>query len=43
MIYAMNRFIFTEEEKASLELQHLQCKEKKDSDRLKAILLRSEG
>ena len=39
----MNRFILTEEEKASLELKHLQCKDKKDSDRLKAVLLRSEG
>ena len=38
----MNRFTLTEEEKASLELQHLQCKDKKDSDRLKAVLLRSE-
>ena len=42
MICAMNKFILTAEEKASLELQHLQCKEKKDSDRLKAVLLRSE-
>ena len=33
MICRMNRFILTEEEKASLELQHLQCKDKKDSDR----------
>ena len=39
----MNRFILTAEEKASLELQHLQFKKKKDSDRLKAVLLRSEG
>ena len=38
----MNRFTLTKEEKASLELQHLQCKDKKDSDRLKAVLLRSE-
>ena len=38
----MNRFTLTEEEKASLELQHLPCKDKKDSDRLKAVLLRSE-
>ena len=38
----MNRFTLTEEEKASLELQHLQCKDKKDSDRLKAVLPRSE-
>jgi hypothetical protein len=33
MIRTMNRFILTEGEKASLELQHLQCKDKKDSDR----------
>jgi len=38
----MNRFTLTEEKKASLELQHLQCKDKKDSDRLKAVLLFSE-
>ena len=43
MICVMNRFILTTEEKASLELLHLQCKDKKDSDRLKAVLLRSEG
>jgi len=39
----MKKFTLTSEEKAVLELQHLQCKEKKDSDRLKAVLLRSEG
>jgi len=43
MICAMNKFILTEEEKASLELQHLQCRDKKESDRLKSVLLRSEG
>jgi hypothetical protein len=40
MIWIMNRFTLTE--KASLELQHLQCKDKKDSDQLKAVLLLSE-
>jgi len=35
----MNTFTLTEEEKASSELQHLQCKDKKDSDRLKVALL----
>lgn len=43
MICAMNRYILTKEETESLEHQHLQCKDKKDSDRLKAVLLCSKG
>jgi transposase len=43
MISAMNRFILTEEEKSHLDELHHQTKDGKERDRIKAILLRSEG
>lgn len=39
----MNRFILTEEEKSHLDELHHQTKDGKERDRIKAILLRSEG
>jgi transposase len=39
----MKRLYLTPEEKADLELRHQGCKTKKEGDRIKAILLRSEG
>ena len=43
MISTMNRFILTEEEKSHLDELHHQTKDGKERDRIKAILLRSEG
>jgi hypothetical protein len=42
-IVAMSNFHLTSEAKAILELRHKQCRNVKESDRIKAILLRSEG
>ena len=39
----MKRLFLTKEEKESLELRHLHCLDRKEGDRIKAILLRSEG
>ncbi len=39
----MKRLSLTPEEKATLEAQHQHCENKKGSDRIKGILLRSEG
>ena len=39
----MNRFILTIEEKSHLDELHHQTKDGKERDRIKAILLRSEG
>ncbi len=38
----MERFNLTAKEKAALELRHKQCRDAKESDRIKVILLRSE-
>ena len=43
MLCAMKRLFLTKEEKDSLELRHLHCLDRKEGDRIKAILLRSEG
>ncbi len=43
MLCCMKRFHLTAEEKTALEVQHHACAHKKESDRIKAILLRSEG
>ena len=43
MLCSMKRLHLTAEEKAALEVQHQACDQKKESDRIKAILLRSEG
>lgn len=43
MLCAMKRLFLTAEEKESLELRHLHCLNRKEGDRIKAILLRSEG
>lgn len=43
MLCAMKRLFLTSEEKESLELRHLHCLDRKEGDRIKAILLRSEG
>ena len=43
MLCAMKRLFLTKEEKESLELRHLHCLDRKEGDRIKAILLRSEG
>jgi len=42
-ILHMNKFYITPEEKIALELRHKQCWDVKESDRIKAVLLRSEG
>lgn len=39
----MKRLHLTAEEKAALEVQHQACETRKEGDRIKAILLRSEG
>lgn len=39
----MKKINLSNEEKAALELQHNKCRDKKESDRIKAVLLRSEG
>lgn len=39
----MKRLFLTPEEKAALEIRHQACENKKEGDRIKAILLRSEG
>lgn len=39
----MKRLYLTPEEKAELELRHQACENRKEGDRIKAILLRSEG
>ncbi|MGL5335269.1 MAG: IS630 family transposase [Enterovibrio sp.] len=39
----MNKFLLSPEEKALLEAQHHEAKDVRESDRLKSILLRSEG
>lgn len=39
----MKRLFLTPEEKAELEIRHQACENKKEGDRIKAILLRSEG
>lgn len=43
MLCGMKRFSLTTEAKASLELQHHSCENGKERDRIKAVLLRSEG
>lgn len=43
MLCGMKRFYLTPEEKVTLELRHKSCQERKEGDRIKAILLRSEG
>lgn len=43
MLCAMKRLFLTPKEKESLELRHLHCSDRKESERIKAILLRSEG
>lgn len=39
----MKRLFLTPEEKSALEMRHQYCENRKESDRLKAVLLRSEG
>ena len=43
MLCGMKRLYLTPEEKASLEVAHHTCENRKEGDRIKAILLRSEG
>ncbi|MBA2650764.1 MAG: IS630 family transposase [Tatlockia sp.] len=43
MLCGMKRLYLTPEEKASLEEAHQNCENRKEGDRIKAILLRSEG
>ena len=43
MLCAMKRLYLTPEEKSSLESAHYSCENRKEGDRIKAILLRSEG
>lgn len=43
MLCDMNRLFLTPEEKASLEAAHSSCENRKEGDRIKAVLLRSEG
>ena len=39
----MSDIRLTQEEKATLERRHNSCRDSKESDRMKAVLLRSEG
>ena len=41
-IFPMEKFNLTNKEKMALELRHKQCRNVKELDRIKAILLRSE-
>ena len=43
MLCGMKRIRLTEDEKAELESRHSQCTNRKEGDRIKAVLLRSEG
>ena len=43
ILCGMKRLYLTSEEKAALELRHQACENRKEGDRIKAILLRSEG
>lgn len=43
MLRRMKRLFLTKEEKESLEIRHQNCLDRKEGDRIKAILLRSEG
>jgi transposase len=43
MLCVMKRLYLTPEEKTDLELRHQNCEHRKEGDRIKAILLRSEG
>lgn len=43
MLQLMKRIHLTQQEKADLELRHTQCRDRKEGDRIKAVLLRSEG
>jgi transposase len=43
MLHPMKRIHLTEEEKTTLELRHTKCNDRKEGDRIKAVLLRSEG
>ena len=40
---SMYNFYLSPKEKTALELRHKACRESKESDRIKAILLRAEG
>lgn len=39
----MKRIQLSKQEKSDLELRHMQCLDRKEGDRIKAVLLRSEG
>jgi transposase len=43
MLCVMKRLYLTPEEKASFEAAHHNCENREEGDRIKAILLRSEG
>lgn len=43
MLYDMKRLYLSPEEKAALEQRHHDCVDRKEGDRIKAVLLRSEG
>ncbi len=43
MLCGMKRLYLTPEEKSELEIRHQACENRKEGDRIKAILLRSEG
>lgn len=43
MLCGMKRLYLTPEEKSGLEIRHQACENRKEGDRIKAILLRSEG
>ena len=43
MLCGMKKLYLTAEEKTHLELRHQACENRKEGDRIKAILLRSEG
>ena len=42
MLRFMNKIYLTQQEKIDLELRHRQCQDRKEGDRIKAVLLFSE-
>lgn len=43
MLCFMNKLYLTEQQKSELELRHRYCQDRKEGDRIKAVLLFSEG
>ena len=43
MLHGIKRIRLSQEEKIDLELRHMQCSARKEGNRIKAVLFRSEG